>query len=264
MAEAAGNRAWDSILMALLVGSVVLVFWHASSEDAGVRTALEWIDAGLCVLFLAEWAWRATRRGAGNRWALRHSWELLGMVPLIAPVPGFLRILRLMRLVRIVRVFGRVGERVGVWERIAGESNLGKIALAGGAVTLVGATLVWLLERDAPGSKIPDFTTALWWAIVTVTTVGYGDVTPVTATGRFVAAGLMVVGIGTIALLASSLASVLILDKEDTDEARARDGAAPPGHAGALVRDLTLLAQLHEQGHLTDDEYRLAKQRVLH
>lgn len=249
-------------MIALLAGSVALVFWYEALDpvdDATSRRALEWLDLGLVAFFLLEWLWRVRQSGAGARsYALRYSWELLGMVPLLLPLPAFLRALRLLRIVRILRVFETVGKTLGAWERIAREGSLHKIALVGGGVTFVGALLVWALERDAPGSHIADFSTALWWAIVTVTTVGYGDITPVTTMGRFVAAILMVTGIGTIGLLASTLASVLVPQRSEGPSP-----APAPAGAGGLSRELHELAALHDAGKLTDEEFAAAKARAL-
>ena len=255
-------RPWDVVLVLLLVGSVGVMFWYEASDDAGLRRTLELVDLALVAFFVAEWAWRVARAPAKGTFALRHAWELLGMIPLVAPVPGFLRFLRLARLVRILRVFGRLGEALGTWERIAKESSILKIGAVAGGITLVGALLVWALERNEPGTSIDDLRTALWWAVVTVTTVGYGAVTPVTDTGRFVAALLMVTGIGTIGLLASSVASVLVVKKEDAAE-DARHAMAPPAMAGSFVRDLQALAALRDAGKLSDDEYEHAKRRLL-
>lgn len=247
--------------MALLVGSVALMFWYETLRDHRQREIVEWIDLGLVVFFVGEWTWRVANEPAGarSRFALRHAWELLGMVPLMAPAPGFLRMLRLVRLARILRVVGVVGRHFGAWERIAKESNLGGIALASGSITLAGATLVWLMERRT-NEGLHEFSEAVWWAIVTVTTVGYGDITPQTATGRFVAGLLMIVGIGTIGLLASSLASVLIVKDKGSGNAGA---VAPPAHSGGVAADLQALAALRDAGRLTEAEYAQAKQRVL-
>jgi voltage-gated potassium channel len=256
VAERHALTPWDTLLMGLLVGSVALVFWHDAVVDATQRAVLEWIDLALVAVFVAEWGWRVARSPTPARFAVRHSWELLGMIPLMLPAPGVLRVLRLVRLVRILRVLGRLGEAIGAWERIAKESNLGKIGLSAGGVTLLGSFLVWLLERD-DNPNLAHFSEALWWAVVTVTTVGYGDITPATVPGRVLAGMLMLVGIGTIGLLASSLASVLITQRQDASP------SAPPVHGGRLASDLQALSELHRRGELSDEEYRLAKERVL-
>ncbi|MFA5942883.1 MAG: ion transporter [Candidatus Thermoplasmatota archaeon] len=260
MANRRRMGAWDWVLVGLLIDSVAIMFWYESTSDAAVRTVLAILDLALVAFFVGEWGWRVWHDAAPGRYALRHGWELLGMLPLVLPVPSFLRFLRLFRLVRILRVFGRLGEALGTWERIAKESSILKIGAVAGSITLVGALLVLALERNDPLAKITDFRIALWWAIVTVTTVGYGDVTPVTDTGRFVAAILMVTGIGTIGALASSVASVLITQKED---AAASEAMAPPVMAGNVTQQLEVLVALHERGRLTDEEFALAKRKVL-
>lgn len=258
-------------MMLMLVGSVALVFvYEALDPDraAAARSAIEYVDLGLVVFFLLEWGWRVRRSHPGSgAYALRHAWELLGMVPLLLPLPAFLRALRLVRLVRILRVFETVGKRLGVWQRIAHESHLKSVGIASGMITVVGATLVWLMERDSNPAFV-SLSESIWWAIVTVTTVGYGDITPITPTGRFIAAGLMVTGIGTIGLLASTLASALVTSRAQADE-RAEEQADEPA-AGAttggetgLVSQLEVLGRLRQDGLLDEDEFRRAKERLL-
>lgn len=251
-------------MVVLLVGSVILVFVYEGLDRVrfeGTRQVIKYVDLGLVFFFVAEWAWRVNKsRPHRMRYALRNSWELLGMVPIIVPLPTFLRALRLVRLIRILRVFKVIGNRIGIWQRLATESHIHKVALASGVITVGGATLVWLLERDV-NPDLVSLGESIWWAIVTVTTVGYGDITPVTTTGRFVAATLMATGIGTVALLASSLASVLV--KDDQAEDQEADMGDEDIEAEAFVDTLERLARLREADHLTAEEYALAKRRLL-
>src|SRR5688500_18339124 len=248
VARSARDQAWDIFLTFLLVGSVALVFWYESTEDESIRLAIERVDLVLVVFFVSEWAWRVAHARRPAAAALRWSWELLGMVPLMLPLPAALRILRLLRLVRIIRVFGRVGHAIGIWQKVAHESALHKIALASGSITVGGSLLVWAVERNS-NPDLAQYSEALWWAIVTVTTVGYGDITPITTTGRVIAGVLMVTGIGTIGLLASSVASALIAGKDP-------QSSAPPAMAAStrVVSELERLAALHTAGRRTDSE----------
>jgi voltage-gated potassium channel len=101
-------------------------------------------------------------------------------------------------------------------ETILKHHSLFRVLIAAAATLLLGAWLVMLFEENAKGSNIHNYPQALWWAIVTVTTVGYGDRYPMTEGGRVVAVVLMLVGIGLIGVLTATVASVFI--KEHTDE----------------------------------------------
>lgn len=122
-----------------------------------------------------------------------------------------LRPLRLLRLVTLITVL----------QRVAGN------ALRGRAVTCVvaGSTLLIYIaalamfdaEKHSPTASITSFGDALWWAVVTITTVGYGDMAPTTETGRFIAVGLMIGGITLLGMVTATLASWLV-DKVSAEE----------------------------------------------
>jgi len=89
-------------------------------------------------------------------------------------------------------------------------SVVGRLALAvsgvSTAVVIGGGTALWLLESDAPRTSLRSWGDALWWALSTMTTVGYGDHVPVTTAGRLVAALVMVVGVAVIGAVAAVVA----------------------------------------------------------
>jgi len=91
---------------------------------------------------------------------------------------------------------------------------------------IVGAWLVLLFEENAKSSNIHDYPSALWWAIVTVTTVGYGDRFPVTGGGRTVAVVLMLLGIGLIGVLTATVASVFVKQHTDANKEEIKKGHA--------------------------------------
>lgn len=143
--------------------------------------------------------------------------------------------------------------------RTAGHSLRGKIATytGGSAVPVirVAALAVLNAERHAAGASITDFPKALWWAFVTVTTVGYGDLSPVTTTGRVVAVALMIGGIAVLGVVTATLASWIV---SGVSAEEAEEHAATRGQVAELqdrVRRLTDLvvqqrgSSVHPQGN---------------
>ncbi len=100
-----------------------------------------------------------------------------------------------------------------------------------------GATVEHAAEKNATGGNIHSYPSALWWAIVTVTTVGYGDRYPVSAGGRIVAAVLMLVGIGLIGVLTATVASVFVKEHTDASREEYRKGHADLGQQLSVISD---------------------------
>lgn len=129
-----------------------------------------------------------------------------------ASAGGVVVVLRLARLARLV-----------VASRAATElfARLGRVGIVAASIMAVCALVAFLAERPV-NSEFATFGDALWWALVSLTTVGYGEIVPITSTGRFAAAALMVTGVAVLGLLAGALASFLGLDR-DRETAAADD-----------------------------------------
>jgi voltage-gated potassium channel len=190
----------------------------------------DWVLAGIAVLFLLAYAWPILQPELGRSWKqvcaavqfaawlvflldygvrlwaardrrryfTRHLLDLL-----IVALPA-LRPLRLLRLVVLFRVLNRRAAAT-----LQGRVPL-YVSISAGTLVVCAALAVLDAERSAPSSNIKTFGDALWWAIVTVTTVGYGDHFPVTLQGRFVAGGLMIGGVALIGVVTASFAAWFI------------------------------------------------------
>jgi voltage-gated potassium channel len=122
-------------------------------------------------------------------------------------------------------------------EAILKHHSLFRVLIAAAATLLLGAWLVLLFDENAKGSNIHSYPDALWWAIVTVTTVGYGDRFPVTDGGRAVAVVLMLVGIGLIGILTATVASVFIKEHTDANRQEYQKGHADLGQRLSVISD---------------------------
>jgi voltage-gated potassium channel len=195
---------WEHVtaypLTVLSVLFIVVYAWPIldPAMEPHVRRTCEIGDVLIWGLFGIDFVMRLglARRKRGF---LRTHWFDLAV--LILP---FLRPLRALRLINALRVINR---RAAAWTR-------GSLAVYVVATTvllvLTGALAVLDAERGRPGSTIETYSEALWWAIATITTVGYGDFYPTTIEGRTVAVALMIGGIGLIGFVTGSLATWIV------------------------------------------------------
>lgn len=151
------------------------------------------------------------------------------ILELVIVVVPFLRPLRV--LLGVARVAVVFGESIRRAKSILTHNGFHFVVLTAAILVFVCAGLVTTAERHAKGANIHDFGQGLWWAIVTVTTVGYGDRYPVTPFGQGVAVFLMLVGIGLIGVLTATIASYFVQERRKEMEDR-------------LVRIEAMLAQL--------------------
>lgn len=122
-------------------------------------------------------------------------------------------------------------------EAILRHHSLFRVLIAAIVTLMLGAWLVFLFEQNIKASNIHSYTDALWWAIVTVTTVGYGDRYPISEGGRAVALVLMLIGIGLIGVLTATVASVFIKEHTDANKAELKRGHADLGKRLAEISE---------------------------
>lgn len=222
---------WPLLLVAavFLTAYSIQVIGNLPDQRAAVLNAVIWVTWGVFVIDYVAQLILAERRA---HWFVRNLHEL---VILALPV---LRPLRLLRLVTVVRVL----------QRFAGATLRGRVLtyVLGSAIllTYVGALAVLDAEENAPGANIKSFGDALWWAVVTITTVGYGDRYPITTLGRFVAVGLMVGGVAVIGVVTASVASWLV---EQVRTSTAKEVQQADAGLEAKITELTELLRRQEE-----------------
>jgi len=210
------ERRAEVPLLLLALAFLVAYAWPVLDPrlDAGLSTFLTYVGWTVWVAFALDFVVRLSLAEDRAGYALRHWYDVaLIALPLLRP----LRLLRLLAFVRILNrsAAGNLVTRVTTY--VAGTAVL---ALGLGAIAVLDA------EQDQPGATITTIGDALWWAATTVTTVGYGDLYPVTTAGRLVAVVLMVVGIALVGAVTASVAAWFVSSLDD-DRATGRTSAGP-------------------------------------
>ena len=207
------------ILALAMIPLLVLPFVvNLGEEIEQAFLALDWFIWAVFALDLGAKTYLATSR---LRYLRRHWFDVIIVVlPMLRP----LRALRAVKAVRGARAFRLIpvlrAVAAGTRSYTSLRSLLGMRPVFGVAVvlTLTCAGVMTVVERKADGSTIQSFGDALWWAVTTVSTVGYGDAVPTTDAGRGVAYLLILVGVAVFSLVTANLASFFVQREQRPDD----------------------------------------------
>jgi voltage-gated potassium channel len=238
-------RRWtDPPLLGLAIGSVPLLLLEFERDRLthADRVVLDVVNLVVLVAFVVDYVVEITL--ASNRWAyVRGEWvnglvvatSALAIVPRLALFGGA-RVIRgapaLRGLLAVSRALVLGGSAARDGRRLIRRRALTFAAAVAGLTWLTAAAAFTLAEDVGTDGRVESFTDALWWSATTITTVGYGDVVPVTTIGRTVGLVAMVVGISTFAVVTARAATFLLSDDEDAVPAEKR------GAPGAIVGDV--------------------------
>jgi voltage-gated potassium channel len=236
--------AWELVMAAVTICFVALGF-VAESASPDMVGPVEATEVVLWAILAAEFASRFAAARDRRAYLTTHWIDALALVPAFRSI----RLLRLLRLVRLVRAFAGIYRALSSIERFAQNRQLIWLFTAWLAVAVICSGVLYLAEVGLNDS-IRDIWDALWWGVVTLTTVGYGDVYPRTPEGRLAAAVLMVLGITLFAAITGTITSALVARQA---------GDRDRGSADRLRE----LAALHAEGLVTDEEYQAKRRELL-
>ena len=202
-------------LQLLIVYSVVTIALETmpslESYDQFFRVSEIVVVTVFTIEYLVAW-WFSDNR-------LKYPFRLLSILDLLAILPFYLsltidlrtvRAIRLMRIFRVLKLgrYNRAMRTIGMALKRTGP-EIGVVFLGAGIMIVISAMALYYAEHDAQPQVYSSIPASLWWAVTTLTTVGYGDVSPITPTGKIVAAVVMLTGIGLIALPTSLISGAM-------------------------------------------------------
>ncbi|GGI44186.1 voltage-gated potassium channel [Agromyces flavus] len=220
------GTGYEIFIGALSVLSIVnLVLLFALGDDGSLATVLVVMNALFSAVFLADFTYRLVTAPHRGAYFFRH----YGWADLLAslPFPQF-KVLRLFRIVRVIRLMREIGPGM-VWRTLVRDragSALYALLLMGVFVLQFGSLTILYIEQDAEGANITTASDALWYTIVTISTVGYGDQYPVTNAGRFAGTLMIVLGVAIFGTFTGYLANLFLAPpKAESSQA---SGQEPP------------------------------------
>jgi voltage-gated potassium channel len=212
------SRAVDGPLMVLALAMIPLIVVPLVVDlSPGQARAVLAVDYLIWAAFAVEYVVKLSL--APQRWRFVKA-NIPDLVIVVVPMLRPLRVLRsarLLRLLGLARVVAFAVEGLQETREVLRRRGLSWVLLIVLALNLVAAALVLTFERDMPNGNIHTYPDALWWAVTTVTTVGYGDRFPMSPAGRGVAVVLMVSGIALFGVITASIAAYFVEQKAEQD-----------------------------------------------
>jgi voltage-gated potassium channel len=228
--------AWE-LAFAFLAVIYVAIGFALDDPNISIDPQFALIEPLLTVVFALEFATRIAASHDRRRYLRRHWIDLVALIP----VARGLRVARLLRLLRLVRAFAGLYRVVDHFERLARHRGFAAVLVAWSAVTVICCLALFAVESGT-NPAINSVFDAFWWGVSTLTTVGYGDVVPVTGEGRVAASALMILGIGLFSAVTAIITSFLIATNDP------EPGTDP-------ITQIERLAALAESGSITATEF---------
>ncbi|OJX30052.1 MAG: ion transporter [Chryseobacterium sp. 36-9] len=178
-----------------------------------VARVLDYVDDVICIFFLIDFLIRFFKAEDKLKF-MKWGWiDLISSIPMASYLRAG-RLFRLIRLLRVVRAFRSTKHLVNHIYKNKTQGAFTTVAIIAILMVIFSSTAILQVETS-PDSNIRTAEDAIWWAYVTVTTVGYGDKYPVTTEGRIIAALLMTIGVGLFGTFTGFLASIFVEDRNE-------------------------------------------------
>jgi len=242
---------YEIFVGAVSVLSIVNLLLTYVVEDEVLDTVLLVMNLILTVILFIDFVYRLVT--APSRWD--YFFRQFGWADLLASLPvQQLRLLRIFRLVRVIKLLRANGIRV-IGNRLlrnrAGSALL-TLLLLGILVLEFGSLWMLALEQAAPDANITTASDAIWYVVVTISTVGYGDQFPVTTGGRILGAGVIVVGVGIFGTFTGYLANLFLAPALPAEEVEVLETRERVAHLRLLLAEQQ--ATLEQLDKLLSDE----------
>ena len=235
------SRIFDIFIIILILINVATVIADTFTLPDWLKNVLWWIEVISVVIFTAEYFLRIYTSDfiypklSHFRARLKYIRSFMAVIDLLAILPFYipyiipidLRVLRMLRMIRLMRIF-KINRYTTALSTIANVFKRKKHELLSSIVVvsiliIIAAVLMYNIENEAQPEAFDNAFAALWWAVATLTTVGYGDVYPMTAVGKILSAVIALLGIGLVAVPTGIISSGFVESMEENKKREEHD-----------------------------------------
>lgn len=216
------GKAFDIILMIMIALSVIIAIFGSTFKAPWLKVTTTVLEYVFTVFFTAEYILRIYCSPNPRQYVL----SFFGIVDLLAISPMYLgvlfptirsaiilRSLRLMRIFRVMKLFNFLTEgNILLRSIMASAKKIAVFFLFVVLLVICLGTMMFMVEANNPGTSFNNVPNSIYWAVVTLTTVGYGDITPVTTLGKFLATTIMLLGYTVLAIPTGIISASMIRD----------------------------------------------------
>ncbi len=252
-------NAFELVMMVLSIISLVAIVLHQFGNlDPAEKELLLNIDTGICLILLSYFFYGLASARNKVRFLRTHWIDFLASIPAI-DVLRYGRIFQVLRVLRMLRVANQVIRHL--WKN-SESTVLASMLLILVVVVSGSAIAILMTEAGNPGSNINTAEDAIWWALVTISTVGYGDYYPVTTSGRIISAIVIFTGVSLFAGISGLVASALLTPK--TEQLENADKQQEANEKQNQLEVQTRLTTLHQEVSSLREEIRSLKALLQH
>jgi len=215
------NKILDRIVYGLIIASIIGIVAETHDISDNARHLLGLFETVTYIAFSIEYIYRIlqARKGLGVQ---SYALSFFGIIDLLAILPFFLpfivavdaraiRVLRLLRLVNVIKI-GRHNKAINTLIKVirSVRTEVAVTLFASIVVVVFAGILMYYAEHETQPEVFTNMSQSIWWAVATLTTIGYGDIYPVTALGKIIASSLAFVGIGLVAIPAGLISAAYV------------------------------------------------------
>ncbi|WP_285164303.1 ion transporter [Shewanella goraebulensis] len=206
-----GPSPFDLAMMVLSLFSVIVVLILTFGKvDAETRRLLLFIDLSICIIFMSRFFYGLVK-ASNKKFYLRHHW-----IDFVASIPAIeaLRIARVFQILRVIRLIRVSRTLIIPLIKQRKQTTLASLLLAMVFILTTASIVILLVEAGVDGANIETAEQAIWWTLVTISTVGYGDYYPVSTVGHVIGALVIMSGVSFFGVISGYMASVFVAPDE--------------------------------------------------